>query len=189
MWKSLAFLGVSGRLLLFLIAWEWAWMVGSHLELNLKISVLFQMEPLLLPSENKVDANISNAWENSKWQEQQMQFHIKNVGMHANGTFFIFKWPPLAMCLYCDSAHSLPHFIFSLRLGKIVSSHILVKGMTWLIIRYTTCPRRAGVICYLIFKLGASSRGFVHVWECYYPLEHGLERICQHFNVNKIFLC
>lgn len=153
-------MGVPDRLLLFHIAWKWAWVVGSHLVLNLRISVLFQTEPLLLPSENKLNANIPNAWENSKWQEQQIRFYMKNVGMHANGTFFIFKWPPLAMCMCCDSAHSLQHFIFFLHLGKIVFFYILVKE-TLLVIKYTMCPRIAGIIFYLIFKLGASSSGFV----------------------------
>ena len=65
--------------------------------------------------------------------------------MRANGTFFIFKLPPLAMCMYCDSAHSSPHFIFFRHLGKIVFFYILVKG-TLLVIKYTMGPRTARVI-------------------------------------------
>lgn len=129
---------------------------------------------------------IFHAWENSKWQEQQIRFYMKNVGMRASGTFFVSKLPPLAMCTYCDSVHSSQHFIFSLHLGKIVYFYILVKG-TLLVIKYTMCPRIAGIIVYLILKLGASCRVFVHVRKGYYPSEHVLEHMCQHFNVKKPF--
>lgn len=161
--------------------------MGSHLYLNLKITVLFQTEPVLLPSENKVNANIPNAWENSKWQEQQILFYMKNVGIRASGTFFIFKLPPLTMCMYCDAVHSSQHFIFSLHLGKMVHSYMLVKG-TLLVIKYTMCLRIAGIIVYLIHELGASCRVCVHVTKGYYPFEHIWKHICQHFNVKKTFL-
>lgn len=111
---------------------------------------------------------------------------MKNVGLCASGPFFIFKLPPLAMWMYCDSVHSSQHFIFFLHLGKIVYFYILVKG-TLLVIKYTMCPRIAGIIVYLILKLRASCRVFVHVREGYYPLLHVLERICQHFNVKNLF--
>lgn len=107
---------------------------------------------------------------------------------HACKWYFLhFQITPLPMWVDCDSAHSLQHFVCSLHLGKIVSFYTLVKGTTLLVSKYTVCPRMAGITFHLIFKCGASSRGFVHVWKCYYPLEHGLEHICQHFNVKKIF--
>lgn len=70
------------------------------------------------------------------------------------------------MCMYCDSVHSLQHFIFFLRLGKIVSLYILVKGTTVLVIKYTMCPGIVEIIFYLICKLGAPSNVFVHVRKC-----------------------
>lgn len=148
-------------------------------------SVLFQTEPTLLPSENKVNANIPNAWENSKWQEQQIRFYMKNVGMCASGTFFIFKLPPFAMCMYCDSVHSSQHFIFFLHLGKIVYFYILVKG-TLLVIKYTTYPRIAGIIVYSILKLGPLAE-FLFLSERIITPHHVWEHMCQHFNVKKPF--
>lgn len=47
------------------------------------------------------------------------------------------------------------------------------------------CPRIAGIIFYLILKLEASSRVFVHVRKGYYPLEYVLENVCQPFNIKK----
>lgn len=62
---------------------------------------------------------------------------MKNAGMCASGTFFIFELPPLAMCMYCDSVHSSEHFVFFLHLGKIVGKKLL-KG-TLLVIKDTMC--------------------------------------------------
>ena len=64
--------------------------------------------------------------------------------------------------------------------------YILVKG-TLLVIKYTMGPRTARIIFYLILKLRASSRVFVHVRKAYCSLEHVLEHIGQHFNIKKIF--
>lgn len=73
--------------------------------------------------------------------------------MPANGTFFIFKLPPPAMCTYCDPAHSLPRFIFFRHLGKIAFFYVLVKG-TLLVIKYTMGPRIARIIFYSILNFG-----------------------------------
>ena len=88
------------------------------------------------------------------------------------------------MCMYCESAHSLPHFIFFQHLGRIVRFYVFVKG-TLLVIKCIMAPRIiARIMFYLILQPRASSRVFVHVRKAHCSLQH----VGQHCNVKKDLL-
>lgn len=163
-------------------AWKWARVVGSDL-VESQNQCSLPSEPLLLPSENTVNANISNAWEEPKWQEQQILILYEECWHACKWYFFISNYllSHVYVLWFCAF---LTHFIFSdISRGKIVFFYILVKGRCWLI----NIPWALGQLkpfSYFILKLRASNRVLVHVRKAYCSLEACITPHDQHFNVH-----